>query len=301
MQIIDAHHHLWDVEKNGASYPWFSEDLADKGWGDASMLLRNYTPQSLLADAETAGLQILKSVHVQANFDFSNPVAETRWLERAARQDGAQNLPSAIVGYADLSAENVSQVLEAHAEHGRFRGIRQVLNRHENPTLNRAPHDYLNDPAWRTGLGVLSTMGLSFDAQIYFHQADQLARIARALPDLRIVVDHALMPAERDADKIEGWRQAVTRLADLPNVWMKISGFGMVDNAWTTDSIRPFAHHCIDAFGPSRIMFGSNFPVDKIMSDYGRLWRAYADLISGYSEDERNDMLIATAERFYRI
>lgn len=301
MQFIDAHHHLWDVELNGASYPWYTEDHGDRGWGDTAAIMRNYKPADLLADARDAGLTIFKSVHVQANFDFSNPVGETHWLDALAREVGSENLPTAIVGYADLSAPDVSDVLSSHAESTRFRGVRQVLNRHDDPKLNRAPQDYLADPNWAAGLKRLSEMGLSFDAQIYHHQAKALADLTKALPDLNIVIDHALMPAERDEANLEGWRNAVMRLAELPNVSMKISGFGMVDNAWTTDSIRPFAMHCIEAFGPSRIMFGSNFPVDKLMSDYGRLWRAYGEIISDFSQVEREQMLTGTAERFYRI
>jgi predicted TIM-barrel fold metal-dependent hydrolase len=301
MQFIDAHHHLWDVELNGASYPWYIEDHGDRGWGDTAAIMRNYKPIDLLADAKGADLTIVKSVHVQANFDFSNPVAETHWLDAVAREGGSENLPTAIVGYADLSAPDVGAVLDEHADSARFRGVRQVLNRHGDPKLNRAPQDYLANPNWAAGLKRLSEMALSFDAQIYHHQAEALAGIASVLPDLSIVIDHALMPAERDEANLERWRNAVTRLAELPNISMKISGFGMVDNTWTTNSIRPFALHCIDAFGPGRIMFGSNFPVDKLMSDYGRLWRAYDEIISSFSEDERRQMMIGTAERFYRI
>ena len=301
MQFIDAHHHLWDVELNGASYPWYTEDHGDRGWGDTAAIMRNYKPADLLADAQDNGLHILKSVHVQANFDFSNPVAETRWLDAVAREAGSDNLPTAIVGYADLTAPDLGDVLEAHSESSRFRGVRQVLNRHDDPKLNRAPRDYLSDPIWAAGMERLSDMALSFDAQIYHHQAVSLARLAKALPDLNIVIDHALMPAERDDANLEGWRNAVRLLAELPNISMKISGFGMVDNTWTTESILPFALRCIDAFGPGRIMFGSNFPVDKLMSDYGRLWHAYDEIISDFSEDERRQMMIGTAERFYRI
>ncbi|MCE8516863.1 amidohydrolase family protein [Ruegeria pomeroyi] len=301
MDIIDAHHHLWDVEKNGASYPWYTEDHGDRGWGDTSAIMRNYTPAELLRDAQEGGVTVLKSVHVQANFDFSNPVGETRWLEEIAQDEGSGDLPTAIVGYADLSSVDVGRVLEAHAEHPRFRGVRQVLNRHDDPKLNRAPQDFLANPDWRTGVQRLSEMGLSFDAQIYHQQAAALIEVAVDLPELDIVLDHALMPAERDDANIEGWRQAVMRLAELPNLSMKISGFGMVDNNWSTESIRPFVLHCIDAFGPDRIMFGSNFPVDKLMSDYGRLWRAYDEILSGFSDVERHAMLIGTAERFYRI
>ncbi|MEZ5811942.1 MAG: amidohydrolase family protein [Rhizobiaceae bacterium] len=301
MQIIDAHHHLWDVEANGASYPWYGEDHGDRGWGNTAAIMRNYLPADILADARAGGVELVKSVHVQANYDFSDPVAETRWLEGIAQADGSSGLPAAIVGYADLSAPDAAQVLAAHAVHGRFRGIRQVLNRHPDPKLNRAPRDYLADPQWHAGVKRLAAMGLSFDAQIYHHQASTLAEVARANPDLAIVIDHALMPAERDEANLDGWRQAVAELAGLPNLTMKVSGFGMVDGSWTTDSIRPFVLHCIEAFGPTRIMFGSNFPVDRLMADYGRVWSAFDTLTAGFSQSERVTMFRGTAEAFYRI
>lgn len=301
MDIIDAHHHLWDVEKNATSYPWYTEDHGDRGWGDTSAIMRNYKPEDLLRDASDGRLTLIKSVHVQANFDFNNPVAETRWLEEVALEDSSANLPTAIVGYADLSAPNVRQILEEHAANGRFRGIRQVLNRHPDQKLNRAPRDYLLETGWQAGLSLLSKMELSFDAQIYHHQARDLYDAAKANPNLRIVIDHALMPAERDAENLEAWRQAVILLASLPNTCMKISGFGMVDNGWSTQSIRPFVLHCIEAFTPRRIMFGSNFPVDKLMSDYGRIWSAYDEITGGFSKEERLDMFVQTAQDFYRI
>lgn len=301
MNIIDAHHHLWDVEKNAASYPWYTEDHGDRGWGDTSAIMRNYKPEDLLRDASDGGVKLLKSVHVQANFDFSNPVGETRWLEDVALEASSDNLPSAIVGYADLSAPDLRKTLEAHADHGRFRGIRQVLNRHPEQKLNRAARDFLLDRDWQAGLSLLSEMGFSFDAQIYHHQAHDLFVVANADPDLRIVIDHALMPAERDAENLEAWQRAVSLLAELPNIFMKVSGFGMVDNGWTTQSIRPFILHCIEAFTPQRIMFGSNFPVDKLMSDYGRVWLAYDEITRDFSDGERLDMFVRTAQDFYRI
>lgn len=301
MQIIDAHHHLWDVEKNAAHYPWYTEVHGDRGWGDTSAIMQNYLPSHLRADAEAGGFTVIKSVHVQANYDFANPVGETRWLDEIASDDQGNGLPHAIVGYADLSSDHVQECLEQHAQFERFRGVRQVLNRHPDEKLNRAPEDYLLNPKWHSGLGLLAGMNLSFDAQIYQHQAVDLRQVAETNPDLKIVLDHALMPAERGDDEIAAWRTAVADLATLPNIWMKISGFGMVDNQWTVDSIRPFVLHGIDCFGPHRIMFGSNFPVDKLMADYGRIWSAFDTLTRSFSYDERQAMFVGTAEQFYRI
>lgn len=301
MQIVDSHHHLWNVEKNGAHYPWYTENHGDRGWGDVSAIMRNYLPCDLLSDGGEGGFEIVKSVHVQANWDFSNPVAETQWLEQEAGLEGNGDLPTAIVGYADLSSPDLAGILDGHSSCRRFRGIRQVLNRHDDPKLNRAPEDFLVLEAWQAGLAQLAARDLSFDAQIYHHQAAALAGVVDANPQLRVVIDHALMPAERDEASLQGWREAVRLLSGLPNIWMKISGFGMVDNKWTDESIRPFVLHCIDCFGPARVMFGSNFPVDRLMADYGRIWSAFDQITREFSQDERKAMFCGTAEKFYRI
>ena len=109
------------------------------------------------------------------------------------------------------------------------------------------------------------------------------------------------MPVERDSENLAGWRSGVARLAALPNMVVKLGGFGMVDNGWTVGSIRPFVLHCIDCFGPDRAMFASNFPVDRLMSSYARLWSAYDEIAAGFTAEERHALFRATAERTYRI
>ncbi len=147
--IVDAHHHLWDLAAN--RYPWLEGPMHDRGWGDWSALRRNYLVADLLADA--ASQNLVKSVHVQANVDPSDPVAETAWLDAVARRPDARGLPSAIVAFADLSSPDALACLERHARASdRMRGVRQVLNRHPNPTLNRAARDFLSDPAWRANV-----------------------------------------------------------------------------------------------------------------------------------------------------
>lgn len=295
--FVDSHHHLWDVERN--HYPWLKDVDHDRGWGDWSALRKSYLVADLLADAE--GLPLVKSVHVQANFDPSDPVGETRWLHEVAEDPASRGLPHGVVAFADLSAPDVDRVLDAHQEFPRMRGVRQVLNRHPDSKLNRAPADYLADPGWRRAAGRLAARGLSFDAQVYHHQMGTLFDLARRNPDLVIVLDHIGMPAERDAENVAAWREGISRLSDAPNINVKLSGFGMVDLTWTEESLRPFVLHCIDRFGPERAMFGSNFPVDRLMSGYRRLWEAYDALVADFSDDERRMLFSATAERVYRI
>jgi predicted TIM-barrel fold metal-dependent hydrolase len=296
--IVDAHHHLWDLRAN--RYPWLARGADhDRGWGDWSALCRDYPVSDFVADSANQNLQ--GSVHVQANVDPVDPVAETAWLERVAAQPGARGLPSAIVGYADLCRPDVGAWLERHAAHPRMRGIRQVLNRHPDPKLNRADRDYLADDAWRANLGLLARRGWSFDAQLYWQQMPALADVARRWPDITFVVGHAGMPAERSRDGLAGWEAGMRLLATFPNVVVKLCGYGMTDLHWSLDSIRPFVLKPIEWFGPGRAMFGSNFPVDRLMAGYDRLWDAYRTLVADFSPDERAMLLAGTARRIYRI
>lgn len=297
MQIIDAHHHLWDLTKN--SYPWLAAADHDRGWGDWSALRKSYRLADFLRDAEDQDL--VGSVHVQANFDPANPVGETEWLESVAAAPGSRGFPHAIVAFADLSAGDAGETVAAQAAHARVRGIRQVLNRHRDPKLNRASRDYLADPAWRRNYALLARHGLSFDAQVYHHQMAELADLARAHPQTTVILDHCGMPVERDGDAVEGWRRGMRRLASCPNVFVKLSGFGMFDLNWTDESIRPVVREAIDLFGPERCMFGSNFPVDRLMADYGRLWNAYRGAVEDLPASDRHSLFAGTAARAYRL
>ena len=290
--IVDAHHHLWDLRR--LRYPWLQGRMHDRGWGNWAPLQNNYLMTDLLADAARQG--IAKSVHVQAN--AADPVAETAWLERVADESG---FPHGIVAFADLSAAQVERTLERQARFPRVRGIRQVLNRHADPRLNRAPKDYLSDERWQANLGLLRRFRWSFDVQVYWQQMRAIATLARRYPDVQLVLDHAGMPAERDDAGLEGWRRGMRALARCPNIAVKLCGYGMVDNCWTTESIRPFVLQPIEWFGAERCMFASNFPVDRLMATYDRLWQAYRDITRAFTAREKQLLFHDNALRIYRL
>lgn len=297
MSIVDPHHHLWDPA--GAHYPLLAGPMHDRGWGDWSPLRQPYLVADFLSDARNQDL--VKSVHVQVNRDPANPVAETAWLDELASHPQSQGFPHAMVAYANLAAPDVREILDGHARYARVRGIRQVLNRHDDPRLNRAEHDWLSMPQWQDALGLLVGFGWSFDAQLYFPQMPTLAALARRHPDLRIVIDHAGMPVDRDEASLDGWRRGMRLLASCPNVSVKLSGYGMTDLNWTVDSLRSFVLEPIDWFGPDRAMFASNFPVDRLMSGYDRLWDAYQSIVADFSAPDKHALMRGTAEHFYRI
>jgi predicted TIM-barrel fold metal-dependent hydrolase len=297
MRIVDPHHHLWDLHLH--SHPWLTGRGASALLGDIAALRRDYPLAEFLADA--MDVDLVASVHVQAEVAREQAVDETRWLQAIADAPDSRGFPHGIVAYADLAASDVERTLEAHAACANLRGIRQILNRHPDPALSSANRDYMREDAWQRGFAALRRHGLSFDMQLYWPQMIDGAITARRHPDIQIVLDHAGMPLERDEDGIEGWRGGMRCLADCPNVAVKISGLGMVDHLWTVASIRPFVLETIEIFGVERCMLASNFPVDRLYSDYTTLWRAFDAITETLSPDERAALFHDNAIRIYRL
>lgn len=297
MRIVDAHHHLWDRDLH--PYPWLAKPVQSPAIGDTTPLCRNYLLADFLADAR--GLDLAKSVHLQAEIAPELAVEETRWLQSIADTPGSRGFPHAIVAFADLAAPDVDRVLEAHGEFANMRGIRQILNRHSDPALNAASADYLNDPAWQQGYARLAKHGYSFDLQLYWPQMADAAALAKRHPDIPVILNHTGMPRERDPKGIEGWRQGLRQLAQCPNVTAKISGLGMVDHHWTEATIRPFVLDTIDIFDPTRCLFASNFPVDRLYSDYATIWQAFDNITKDFSANERAALFHDNAVRVYRL
>jgi predicted TIM-barrel fold metal-dependent hydrolase len=279
--FVDAHHHLWDVDV--LHYPGLA--------APASRLERHYLLDDLFADASE--WKPIKSVHVQGEADRVHTLDETAWLQQIA---DARGYPQAIVAYAPLQDARVGEILEAQARHANVRGIRQILN----PDQCERP-DYLTDPAWRSGYAHLAEYGLSFDLQALPEQFADAASVAGEHPATPMIVNHTGMPRDQSAAGLERWRSAMRLLAQQPHVSVKISGFGMFDADWTTESIRPLVTETIEIFGVDRCMLGSNFPVDKLWTTYTRLLDALDAITSGLSESDRHKVFHQNAERIYRI
>jgi len=299
MQVIDPHVHFWSLGMH--RYPWL-EHPKKSFVGDARLLKHDYLPGDLSSDA--GEIEIVKIVHVEANHDPANPVEETRWLQALADAgDGrVAGWPNGIVAAADLSAPDAEATLAGHAAFANVRGIRQILNVHDDPLYGYVQRHYLRDPVWRKNFGLLARYGLSFDLQLYPSQMEEAAQLARMYPDIQIVLNHAGMFVDRDSPAgYRAWREGVKTLAACPNVAVKISGLAMFDHHWTVESLRPYVLETLDTFGVERAMFASNFPVDRLFGSYDALWQAYARIVAGASDDERRQLFVANAERIYRI
>jgi L-fuconolactonase len=300
---IDPHHHLWEHPTN----PYMMAELR----------------------ADTASVSgVTTTVFVECGSGYRadgpeafRPVGETEFVV-AADPDGSIG---AIVGFADLTRPQVTDVLAAHVEAGagRFRGIRhasawdpsaEIRESHTKPPAHLFERD-----DFRRGFAAVGAAGLSFDAWLYHPQLPELTALCRALPDTPVILDHLGGPlgigpyAGRRESVLADWRRSMEEVAGCDNVVLKIGGIGMpiygmrwhrqggasseqLAEAWT-EPIR----WCIDTFGADRCMFESNFPVDKQSCTYADLWGAFEQIAAGASPAEHEALFSATASRAYRL
>lgn len=298
MRIIDAHHHLWDLARH--DYPWIRPDTAHPA-GDLTPLCQSYLLGDFLDDARNQ--ELAKSVHVQAEIDRADPVKETAWLQAIADDPNSGGFPHGIVAFADLADPKVEAVLDRHCAYPNVRGIRYLLNYEDGEPLYCATTrgDWLRDDQWRKGYALLDKYGLAFDLQILWQQMADAVDLARARPGTQMILNHTGMPRRRDPEYVANWRAGMRRLAEAPNVAVKISGFAIFHHDWTTDLIRPFVLDTIEIFGVDRCLFASNFPVDKLHGDYDAIWRAFDRITADFSKVERRALFHDNAARLYAL
>ena len=294
LRIVDAHMHLWDLEK--IRYPWLTPPLPVGITGDVRSIAKTYLLNDYLRDAGV--VRVEKVVHVEAGANPVDSLQETQWLQGVAQSRG---FPQAIVAHAELNDPKVEALLAEHASQRNVRGIRQIINWHADPKKTYTPRNLLDDPDWHRGFALLRKYNLSFDLQIYPAQMPAAAELARRHPDTPLILNHTGMPADRDAAGLQAWRAGMQALAQQPNVAVKISGLAMLDWQWTTDSLRPFVLQTLEIFGAQRCMFASNFPVDRLFGSYTRQYGAYQALAAHLSAAERDQVFVSNAERIYRI
>ena len=291
-RFVDAHIHLWQL--NRLSYAWLTPPFSDDGPnGSVEPIAKDYVLTDYFADAE--GFKVDKVVHIDAGASASDALNETRWLQSLANETG---YPNAIVAFAALNDADVEPLLAQHVESRNVRGIRHIINWHENPKRTYTPRNLLEDAGFARGYGLLSRYKLSFDLQIYPGQMIQAYELAKQHPDTPVILNHMGMPVDADLTQ---WRQGMSKLAELPHAAVKISGLGFVDRGWTAQSMRGLVLEPIDRFGPERCAFASDFPTDKLFNSYSYALRAYDDITSGFSATERDALFATTAERIYRI
>jgi len=292
--IVDAHHHLWDLE--ACHYPWLMARGVTRFFGDPAPIQTNYLVTDLRSDA--ADYELAASVHVQVGVAAGDELKETEWLQQTGDEHG---LPTAIVAFCELDRPDAIQQAEQHARHSRIRGVRQIVGRSDDEDAVTGSGQFLENTFWQENLAILGELGLSFDLQLTPGQVPRVAEVLAAAPDTPIALCHCGSPWDQSSAGLTSWRKGLELLATLPNVCCKISGLGMFDHDWTLDSIRPIVESCIEIFGAERSMFGSNFPVDKLHASYARVWGAFEAITASLGEDDQARLFGETAREFYRL
>ncbi len=287
---IDAHHHLWDLK--AVHYPWLMASGAVRFFGDPAPIQRDYLLEEFSWDAAEAGFE--GSVHIQVGAE--DGLAEARWVQRVA-QDTPQ-WPIAQVVFCDLTTPDLEAQLEAFQALSTVRGVRQIVGRAPGEDAMTGTNGLLDDRAFLEGLQLVGDRGLSFDLQLIPELMAKTAEVLRHAPQVPVALCHAGSPHDRSASGLRAWAKELEALSALPNVVCKLSGLGMFDHSWTADSIRPIVETCLAQFGAERCMFGSNFPVDSLYSDYETLARTLKQLVSVTDHDA---VFGGTAARFYSM
>jgi len=291
--IIDAHHHIWRL----ADLPWLSGPPVPRIFGDYTALRRDYPVDEFRAAIQPRG--VAKSVYVQVNVAPGKEVEEVAWVQSVADANG---FPHGIVAYADLSSPNVAAVLAAEAAYGNLRGIRQQLHWHEKPLYRFAARpDLMNDPQWQRGLREVEKRGLLFELQVFASQMADAAQLARDFPGLQFVLLHAGMLEDRSAFGWALWQRGMRKLADCPNVAVKLSGLGTFVHRCAVELWRPVVRETVEIFGPGRCLFGSNFPIESLWTGYDQLLDVMQECVADLDSAARRAIFHDNAGRLYRL
>jgi L-fuconolactonase len=275
---VDAHHHVWDLS------------VRDQDWiGQDSPLRRDFTVADLAPEARAAGVD--RTVLVQT---ITVPEETPEFLRLAAEHE----LIAGVVGWTDLTRPGVAEELArlrglpggAH-----LKGIRHQVQGEPDP-------GWLLRPDVRRGLAAVADAGLVYDLVVLPHQLPACAEAAASLPHLTFVLDHLGKPPIATGER-EPWASGRRARAARPNTVAKLSGLVTeADHAtWTTGDLRPYADTALDAFGPDRLMFGSDWPVCTLAAAYGRVLETAEELTAGLSAAERTALYEGTARRVYDL
>lgn len=290
-KIFDAHHHLWSLKS--CRYPWLEARGVRRFFGDPTPIQKDYLVADLLEDS--ADFDLVGSAHIQVGAAEDEAIKETQWLQSVA--DSAPRLPSAIVAFVDLRRGDLHSLLDAHKHARSFRGVRQIIGRHPDEDRHTSTGALLDDVRFLRGLKLLERSGLTFDLQLTEMNYWAALRLFRHLPDLKTAICHFGSPWDISKDGFKRWAENMQSFAELPNMHLKCSGFGMFLHQWDIADIRPYIETAINLFGPERCMAGSNFPVDKLYAGYGRIWNAIDAIVT--DPHIRDQIAISTGAEFY--
>jgi len=277
MPKIDAHQHFWKFDPVRDS--WIGPGMA--------RIRKDFLPQDLQPVLQSAGIDgcvVVQSDQSEDENDFQ--------LENAAKYDFIKG----VVGWVDLQSPAIEEKLARYSSFPKLKGFRHILQGEKDRAL-------MLKPAFKRGISLLKRFGFTYDILIYPDQLGYTREFAAAFPDQRFVIDHIAKPHIRDNKLKDEWKKAIRAVAEIDNVYCKISG--MVTEAdwynWKKDDFRPYLDAVTEAFGTKRILFGSDWPVCLVAASYDEMIGIVRDYFADFTQDEQDDFFGNNAITFYNL
>jgi L-fuconolactonase len=290
LEIIDTHQHLWDTRKQ--QLPWLA--------GAPEILRRNYLPEDYALATE--GLPV-RALYMEVDVAEANLNEEAESLRRLCASKSSQTFAAILGGRP--SSEQFEEYIKRHGEGGYFKGLRRVLHTPETPRGLCLEKDFVR------GIRALGKQGLTFDMCMRPGELNDAAALAAECPDTTLVLDHcgnadakAFMkaPPSEPAHRAEDWQRSIDRLALKRNVSCKISGvIESLPSGWTSEQLSPVVNHCLEAFGPDRVVFGSNWPVCLLGGSLRSWVKALGEIVAARPAAERSKLWAGNARRIYQL
>ncbi len=276
MDIVDSHQHFWQVGR--FDYPWMSSEVP--------VLYRDYLPPTLAPVLEKN--EVARTVLVQA----SNSLSESHWLLTMAND---YPFIAGVVGWVDLTDAELEQRLAELISNPKFKGVRHLVE-------SEPDDDWLVQPSVLKGLQTLASQSLTYDLLVHTRHLPHVKTVAESCPELSLVVDHMAKPPIAGG-QISQWLRELKAVAMFPNVYCKLSGLVTEadHSAWKPDDLRPFVESALELFGPTRLLFGSDYPVCLLAASYDRVLDSFRELLKELNDDERSRIFSKNAVEFYRL
>lgn len=273
---IDSHQHFWKYE--AVKHAWINDDM--------SVIRQDFLPSDLkkvYADNSIDGC-----VAVQAD----QTLAETDFLLELAKEN---DFIKGVVGWIDLRSEAVDTVLEKYHSEKKIKGWRHVVQ-------EEADHNFLIRPDFLRGISYLEKYDYAYDILIFPHQLGATLEFVKNFPHQKFVIDHIAKPYIKDCF-YEGWAVLMREIAKQENVYCKLSG--MITEAdyktWRAEQLHPYMYLVLEAFGPERLMYGSDWPVCLVAGNYGQVMTTVTDFIKILSSSEQQLIMAKNAIEFYNL
>lgn len=291
-KAIDSHFHIWRREDQ----PWLRGPMVPRIFGPYEPIRRDYPIAEFLEDQQGSGVG--KAVYVQTNWAREDFEKEVAWLQQTADETG---WPHAIVGYADVSVDDVRPQIDRLMKYPLLRGVRMQLHWHDVPEFRFAPSaDQVVDPKVRKNVARLKDYGLSFDLQLFPSQMKDGLQLVGENPEIDFILTHCGMLTGMEAETTEAWKEGLHTLSAAPNLYAKLSGLGTFVHRNDPALIAYIMDNAIEILGSDRLMFGSNFPVEKLWTSHADLIAAHRAAAARHGEADQENIFWKTAERVYR-